>query len=382
MRERIAVIGTGTMGSQALWQLSRTVCDITGYEIHSPGHAHGAAGGETRLFRTLELEEPRYLPLVERADELWRSLEASSGRSLRDVTGALIIGDVSCSAIHTALGALDDRDSRYRVRTRQETRQVFPEFALDDNDITIWDERGGIIKPELSVHTAAGLAEANGARIIRDARVRAIEQTDSGRVSVRTESDEKHYDRVIIAAGAWTSQLLPDLSSLFAMRRLVNIWFFGKGPGDLESILPYIRAEPAYSYGLPVPDRTMMKIGLGFRNHLPVDSPDNAPLRVDREDLAPFVRHLRRYIPVVDEHPVRVGVYFESYTKNRREFVQEHPAMDNVLVMAGFSGHGFKMSPAMGEVAANWATGQQQCVDMTFLRRTTSNLPHAETTEA
>jgi len=375
MRQRIAVIGVGTIGSQVLWHLSRRDCDVTGYELYSPGHSKGAAGGETRLFRTLELEDLDYLPVVNRADELWRRLEEDSGRRLRDISGSLVIGDANAPNTRTALEGVELNDREYRVCTREEALREFPEFGLDESDIVIWDKDGGTIKPELSVNTAAGLAEANGVRIARGSRVTAVEQTDSGSVRVVVDGESHEYDRVVVTPGAWVSRLLPELSDLFMMRRLVNVWFFGKSAHSLTSILPYIRTEPAYSYGLPVPDRTAMKIGLGFSHHLPIDSPDEAPLRVDEKDLKPFIAHARRYIPVLDEYPMRVSTYFEGYTHSRHEFVQEHPTMDNVFVMAGFSGHGFKMSPAMGEVGADWATDRPPRVDTTFLRRKAPRAP-------
>jgi sarcosine oxidase len=374
MRQRIAVIGVGTIGSQVIWQLSQRDCDVTGYELYSPGHSKGAAGGETRLFRTLELEDLHYTPVVNRADELWRKLEEDSGRRLRDISGSLIMGDVNAPSTQTALKGVELNDREYRVLIRAESLREFPEFGLDENDIVIWDKDGGTIKPELTVNTAAGLAEANGAQIARATRVTAVEQTDSGTVRVTVDGETHEYDRVVVTAGAWISRLLPELSDLFMMRRLVNVWFFGKSPRSLTSILPFIRTEPTYSYGLPVPDRTAMKIGLGFPNHLPIDLPEEAPLRVDEKDLEPFIEHARRYIPVLDEYPMRIGTYFEGYTHNRHEFVQEHTTMNNVFVMAGFSGHGFKMSPAMGEVGADWATDMRPHVDTTFLHRETSEV--------
>src|SRR5690625_6453952 len=78
------------MGAQRAWQLVCRGATVVGYETYAPGHARGAAGGENRLFRTLELEDPRYSPIVARADELWSELEYVSGRELRTTTGSLL----------------------------------------------------------------------------------------------------------------------------------------------------------------------------------------------------------------------------------------------------------------------------------------------------
>ena len=91
-RPKVAVVGLGTMGAQCLWQLSRRRIDVHGYETYAPGHARGAAGGDNRLFRTIELEDSRFSPIVARADELWDELQKNSRRELRTTTGVLVTG--------------------------------------------------------------------------------------------------------------------------------------------------------------------------------------------------------------------------------------------------------------------------------------------------
>lgn len=100
---RIAVIGTGTIGSQVLWQLARRGVDAVGYELYSPGHPRGAAGGESRLFRYVELEDMRYFPVVQRANQLWNELQERSLARLRSLGGALTIVEEGTVASATAL---------------------------------------------------------------------------------------------------------------------------------------------------------------------------------------------------------------------------------------------------------------------------------------
>ena len=69
-RKRVAVIGTGTMGSQAMWRLASRGAEVTGYDRYAPGHDRSAAGGETRIFRSAHFEDSRYVPLLRHADAL------------------------------------------------------------------------------------------------------------------------------------------------------------------------------------------------------------------------------------------------------------------------------------------------------------------------
>lgn len=372
-RTKVAVVGVGTVGAQVLWQLAQRECDVTGYELYAPGHSQGAAGGETRLYRNIEIEDLRYTPIVDRADELWKKLEHDSQRSLREISGALVMGDENSPETQRALAAARASARDIRVLSREESLREYPEFALDPNDITIVDREGGIIKPELTVAAAAAMAEQHGAELVRGTRVTSIVPLDGGGARITASGVARDFDRVVVAAGAWTSTLLPDLTDQFLMRRLVSAWFFSRDPGHLARVLPFIRTQPSYAYGLPVPDRTAMKLGLGFDHHLPIDSPDHADLHVPDNSIAAFAECARRYMPGLDSYPMRIGTYFESYTPSRHEFVQEHPRMTDVLVFAGFSGHGFKMAPAMGELGADLALGTPAHIDVGFLRKEMGN---------
>ncbi|NEB74893.1 FAD-dependent oxidoreductase [Streptomyces sp. SID14478] len=353
---RIAVIGTGTIGAQTLWQLARHGADVTGYELFSPGHSRGAAGGETRLFRHIDAEHLEYLPLTGRSDLLWRELEKESGRTLRNLTGALALGSTASPATRIALESAAVLGSRAEVLGREEAQRRFPAFRLHEDEVAILDKGAGIIFPERSVRTAADAALARGARILRECRVTAVDQVGD-QVDVVTGEGRERYDRVIVAAGAWTATLLPDIAPYLATRRLLSSWYLPKAGHTLDGMLPYLRTEPDYSYGLPTADGLAMKLGVGFRDHLPVESPDTAPLRISDEDLAPVRAVARDLFPTLDDYPMRAQAYFEAYTHSRIEFLREHPGMPAVLVCAGFSGKGFKNAPVFGEMAARAVLG-------------------------
>lgn len=353
---RVAVIGTGTIGAQTLWQLAKQGADATGYELFSPGHSHGAAGGETRLFRHIDVEHLEYLPIADRADFIWHELEQESGRTLRNLTGALAIGSTASPATHTALESAALLGSRAEVLSREEAQLRFPQYRLHEDEIAILDKGAGIIFPERTVRAVADAAVARGARILRECRVTAINQVGS-QVDIVAGNGTERYDRVVVAAGAWTATLLPDVAPYLATRRLISSWYLPKAGSTLDGMLPYLRTEPDYSYGLPTADGLAMKLGVGFRDHLPIESPDTAPLRIAERDLEPIRAVARDLLPMLEDYPMRAQAYFEAYTHSRVEFMREHPSMPSVFVCAGFSGKGFKNAPAFGEIAARAILG-------------------------
>ncbi|WGW11666.1 N-methyl-L-tryptophan oxidase [Saxibacter everestensis] len=365
-RLKVGVVGLGTMGSQVLWQLSKRGVDATGFETYFPGHSRGAAGGETRLFRNIELEDLRYAPIVARASEIWDDLQGVSGRELRVISGALVMGSPAHTQMQTALVAAHQSGKPYEVLDRAELRARHPQFEVDPGDIAIWDRTGGSIRPELTVATAADLAEQNGATINRGSKVREINETHGG-VTVVTDAGRFDFDRVVVAAGGWINQLLPRFESLITVRRLISAWYFGRDAEYLKTVVPFIRTAPTYCYGLPVPDRTAMKLGVGYEDHLPADRPDEVERIARPDELAPFERVIARYMPGLNPYPMRTETYIETYTPDRHEWIGEHPDMGNVVVLAGFSGHGFKMSPAIGEIGAELAIDGKTGLDIDFL---------------
>lgn len=367
-RMKVAVVGVGTMGAQVLWQLAKRGVDVTGFETYAPGHSRGAAGGENRLFRNVELEEPGYSPIVARADRIWDELQDESGRELRTLTGTLVMGSPQHEQMQTALRSAAQTGIDYEVLDADALASRFPQYRVDDGDLAILDVKSGFVRPELTVSTAARLAQTRGASLISDTTVTSVRGTPSGAV-VTTAEGERHFDRVVVSAGGWTAKLLPDFRGIVETRRLISSWHFAIEPDYVPGILPFIRTEPTYCYGIPTADYTAMKIGLGYSSHLEVDDPDQVERVVRPDELAPFQETIARYLPGLDPHPMRTETYLETYTESRREWIGAHPETDNIIVLTGFSGHGFKMCPAIGEIGASLVLGEPSPVDLGFLQK-------------
>src|SRR5699024_10506221 len=113
---------------------------------------------------------------------------------------------------------------------------------------------------------------------------------------------------------------------------------------------------PNYCYAIPTPGQTSIKLGLGFNNHFSTGNPDEVPRRIEatqiREEMKHFNWILEDVLPGLNPDPVRVETYIESYSNTMREFVYLHPEDSRIALLTGFSGHGFKVSPSVGEVGA------------------------------
>ncbi|MFJ2607905.1 N-methyl-L-tryptophan oxidase [Streptomyces sp. NPDC091279] len=353
--KRVAVVGVGTMGSQAAWRLAARGAEVVGYDRFAPGHDRSAAGGESRIFRSAHFEDSRYVPLLKHADALWEQLQEETGRELRRLSGCLLMGPTKHQQMATVLESIAEHDLDHEVLDADALARRFPQFRTEDGDAAVLDRRAGFIRPELTIQTAARRAEELGAVIHRYTPVREIVPVASG-VEIRTDAGSEHFDTAVVTVGPWVNDLLPDLPWEVDVRRLLSAWYVPTTDAWSGAERPaFIRTAPTHCYGLPSPDGVSVKLGLSRALHRPVGDPNQLDRNVAPEELDIFTELIARHLPDLNPDPVRLSVYMEGYTESSRPLVGPLPGADDVVLLAGFSGHGFKLSPAYGDIAADLA---------------------------
>ncbi|WP_035696792.1 FAD-dependent oxidoreductase [Glycomyces tenuis] len=366
---RIAVIGTGAAGAQVLWQLSqRDGIEVEGFDLHTPGHGLGASGGDGRVFRTVQYEDPAYVPLLKRSDFLWRELEREVGRPLRVINRGLIIGTSDAPQIRTSLRGIELHGLDCEVLEAGALRTRFPQQRFHEDDLGIVDNGAGTIFPELTNLLAVDAAVNRGARMHPNTRVQAIEADATG-VDVVAADRRRRFDKAVVASGAWVRQLAPELGSLVQPRKVLSAWFYPRDADRLADLPPFVRVAPTHYYGVPSGDRLSIKLGLSGAHHRDVDSPDDADYVVRQENWSPFTPMLEEYFPGIHPHPYRTEIYFEGYTRDARPIMQPTAGSERVIVTAGFSGHGFKFAPVIGQIGAALAADGEIDDDIQFLQR-------------
>ncbi|KJK34766.1 sarcosine oxidase [Streptomyces variegatus] len=354
--KRVAVIGAGSMGSQVMWRLAARGAEVIGYDRYAPGHDRGAAGGETRIFRAVHLGDPGYIPLLRLADRMWDRLQRETGFSLRRRSGCLVMGETESAAMRLLLSASTTHQLDHEVLDREELARRYPQHRLPDGHTAVLDRQGSIIRPEASIQAAAARAEQLGARLHRYTPVREIAPAPGGGVHIVTDQGTDHVDTAVVTVGPWVNTLLPDLPRTVDIRRLISSWhiptrhdwFAGGAPA-------FVRSTPHDCYGLPSPDGISVKLGLSLARYLPVPDPERLDRTVRPEELATFRELIAELMPDLNPDPIRLSVYMEGYTASGNPLVGHLPGEDDIVVLTGFSGSGFKLSPAMGEIAADLA---------------------------
>jgi len=344
----VAVIGTGTVGAMALWRLAARGVAATGFDTFAPGHDRGAAGGETRIFRTAYKEGPQYVPLLREARALWTELERESGQRLLTMTGGATVGRADHPTVQAVLAAATTHDLPVEVLTGADAAARLPEHPLGVGEVVVLDPEAGYLRPEPAVIAAAETAQRGGAQIHRYERVLDVRPDDDG-VTVVAEGRTERFDTVVLAPGPWAAALtgLP-----IQPRRVTSTWFPRRDENLFrpDSCPIAIRVgEHAYSC-FPCVDGLGVKVNIhgGFPA---VGSPEELPRGAEPELLARVRAAVAATLPGLHPDPVRVATYCDGFTPD------DHGVLgllgERVVVATGFSGHGFKLAPVLGDIVAD-----------------------------
>src|SRR4051812_46342119 len=151
------------MGSSAAYHLAHRHVRVLGLDRFQPPHDQGSSHGRTRIIREAYFEHPLYVPLVQRAYELWHTLEKASGRKLLHQTGGLMIGPPDGVLVSGAIRSATEHHLAHRMLAAPEANQQFPALHLSNNSVAVWEPRAGILFPELAIQTHLELAVQSGA---------------------------------------------------------------------------------------------------------------------------------------------------------------------------------------------------------------------------
>jgi sarcosine oxidase len=360
-RYDVAVVGLGAMGSQAALELASRGHRVLGLDRHRPPHTLGSTHGKTRIIREAYFEEPLYVPIVQRAYELWRRLEKRSGARLLTVTGGLMLGRPDSEVVAGARASALEHGLPFEELSAREVRERFPAYAVPDEHAAVFEPRAGFLEPERAVEATLALAADAGADLRFDEPVLGWDES-----GVRTAAGDYAADRIVVSAGPWLPELVPELTGVFTVARQPLLWL-----EPLESKLftpdrfPIFvwEWEPGWAfYGFP-------DVGDGFKVAVHHHGEDATAESVERdlrpEDEAQIRDLVRRYFPAGDGHLREAAVCLYTNTPDAHFVIDRLPSDERLIVASPCSGHGFKFAPAIGEVLADLATDEQPRFDLT-----------------
>jgi sarcosine oxidase len=349
------VIGLGGMGSAALYHLARRGRRVLGLDQFAPPHDRGSSHGGSRIIRLAYYEHPSYVPLLRRAYELWGALESETGRPLLQVTGSIDVSTDADEIFPRSLESCELHGVPHEVLDAAEISGRFPGYRFPREYFALYQPDGGILDPEECVAAHLTAAHAAGADIRLNEAVTALE-VHGGGISVRTAHGEHTAERVVVTAGPWTGELLPDLAALAVPERQVVGWFT---PLDGGAFAPErfpvfnVQVEEGRYYGFPA-DASGVKVGR-YHHRGEVVDPTTYNRDTDADDEALLRRYVSRYLPRANGALARAQTCLFTNSPDEHFIIDLVGATPGLVVAAGFSGHGFKFCSVVGEILADLA---------------------------
>jgi monomeric sarcosine oxidase len=349
------ILGGGTMGSAAAWDLAKRGLRTVVFEQFGHVHDQGSHGGKTRIIRHAYAEGEAYVPLVQRADELWRHLEAFSGQRLLVRTGGLELAAPGYRHAQAARLSAQFHGLPHEWLSPAEARRRWPAFQIPEDWEVLFSPQAGYLLTEPSLRAMASAARSLGAEIRDHAAVTGWGATDSG-VWVTVNDQTVSGDLLIVTAGAWAASLLAELGLTLTPLRKV-LWWLGVDRADRfapDRFPVFITDSPhGEIYGFPVDDHAGLKIA----NH--AGGEPTTPTAVDRTirmgEEADVVGLAAELLPGVSDRVLESAVCLYTMTPDGHFIVDRHPRWPRVVIGAGFSGHGFKFATAIGETLGSLA---------------------------
>jgi len=361
----VIVAGVGGMGSAAVYELALRGRRVLGLEQHGLGHDQGSSHGHTRIIRQAYYEHPAYVPLVRRAFERWYDLEQRCGKHLLTSCGCLSLGRPDSELLAGIRESAATHSLPVETLAPDDLKRRFPAFRLEDGYHGILEHTAGFLAVEECVLAHIQAARELGADIRAEEPVTSWQATEAS-VEVRTPRGSYTADRLILTAGPWAAGLLAEdrrdkpggsLGGCLTVMRQVALWFETSQPElfrrDRFPVFCCDTPEGFY-YGFPMLSASGPKVARHY-GAPEVRSPAQIERTVSDADEEPVRRFLREFLPAVDGKRQRASVCLYTLTPDRHFVLDTHPDYQNVVLAAGFSGHGFKFASVVGEILADLA---------------------------
>ena len=347
------VVGAGVFGAWTAYHLRQSGRRVLLVDQYGPGNARASSGGESRVIRMGYGADELYTRWSMRSLEQWQALFAETGQTLFYPTGVLwmVRGEDPYSLqsleVIARLGVEHERLDERAIASR------FPQIDTSGIEWAILEPKSGVLLARRAVAATAQRAFAAGVEYLGD---HVAAPTGKGRLTSITTSggDTVNAGELVFACGPWLGKVFPELLAerIFATRQ--EVYFFGAPRGDRRFSHPAMPTWVDFGeevYGIPDLESRGFKVALDAHGD-PID-PDSADRTLTPALLERVRAFVRRRFPALGNAPlVEFRVCQYENTSSGDFLIDRHPDFDNVWLVGGGSGHGFKHGPALGEYVA------------------------------
>lgn len=360
------VVGFGGVGSAALRECAKRGWSVLGIDRFGPAHTMGSSHGQTRMIRRAYFEHPDYVPIVQRAFEMWDELNRRHRTSpdikeLFTASGVLQIGHPDSQVIRGIEASARQHGLEIEEFSAAEIHRRLPLLKIPGDQVGLFEPDAGILRVELCVTAMVSQAIKFGAEIVSDTVVENWSVSDAGEVEVETDRGSYRSKRLIIAGGAWSERLLPGIDLQLRVLKKQQQWFqIDRVDQKLVNEFPAFLVEQADGscyYGLPELDYLGMKI-CEHSGGVEIKNGEHLDRSLDQDELTRVEGFMKSYMNIGYHRLVHHSACMYTTTPDGHFVIDRFPDLKQVVFAAGLSGHGFKFAPVIGRHLVELLEGQ------------------------
>ncbi|XP_050410352.2 peroxisomal sarcosine oxidase [Patella vulgata] len=365
----VIVVGAGIEGSSTAYQLAKRGQSTLLLEQFLLPHSRGSSHGQTRINRRAYLQAT-YSAMMKQNAEEWNILEKECGEKLYNNCGTLVVSRPSMlEGVETRLNA---NKAPYRALTGPEMKSEFPNVTLPDDYVGIYDYQGGILFADKSLRAFQEQFKKYGGTLRDGEQVHDVIPGDI--VILKTTTGNQFRGRnVVLALGPYTNNLLAKTGLQLPLQVVRIPIFYWKekvagmySPDKFPCFIDETASEGESIYGLPSLEYPgLVKICLHAG---PVVDPHK------REDVDStwvrerMMKYIAKTFPWLNPVPAIEETCIYTNSPDKHLFLDRHPKYENIIIAAGFSGHGFKLAPIVGKILSDLVQAKTPAFDMDWFK--------------
>ncbi len=349
----VIIIGLGAMGSAASYYLSKNGVKVLGLDTYEPPHKLGSSHGHTRVIREAYHEGTSYVPIVKRAYELWNELDHEIEDKLILEYGGMYLGDDG-KYLSDAKKSAKKYDIPIKEFSSKEIKEKYNILNPPNNFKGLLENRSGAVFPEKAISNFLSKSINNGSSHNYNEKVIGWEKQSK---FYKVETDKNNYfaEKLIFSSGAWIKNLVPSLKLPVKIERQVLFWFdpikdkdkfhYSNMPNtgwDLDNGMEF--------YTQPNIENKGFKVAMHHNGKF--ISEDDLNRESNADDLSIVQNFLEEYIPLANGKIIDSRVCVYTNTPDLDFIIDFYPNDENLIICSPCSGHGFKFTPAIGEICS------------------------------